>query len=92
MVHRSQPLYFRNHFTCHLEFNPVLSGSCTACLVVLDKEEKTLYSANLGDSGFLVIRDGRVVHKSREQQHYFNAPFQLAIAPSVLDGTVLSDR
>ena len=60
--------------------------------MVLDKEEKTLYSANLGDSGFLVIRDGRVVHKSHEQQHYFNAPFQLAIAPAVLDGTVLSDR
>jgi protein phosphatase PTC7 len=32
-----------------------------------------------------------VVHRSQEQQHYFNTPFQLSIAPSTLQGLVLSD-
>ncbi|TNM89992.1 hypothetical protein fugu_004226 [Takifugu bimaculatus] len=47
--------------------------------------------ANLGDSGFLVVRGGEVVHRSDEQQHYFNTPFQLSIAPPGAEGAVLSD-
>lgn len=68
-----------------------LIGSCTACIVALHRDEHTIYTANLGDSGFLVIRGGKVVHRSEEQQHYFNTPFQLAVAPTVLEGLVLSD-
>ena len=68
------------------------TGSCTACVLSLYKKEKTLYTANLGDSGFLVIRSGKVVARSEEQQHYFNTPFQLAMAPTTLEGVVLSDR
>ena len=67
-------------------------GSCTACLVVLDKEVNALYTCNLGDSGFIVIRDGQIVHRSHEQTHYFNTPYQLAVAPSHLDGQVISDK
>ncbi|CAG5122817.1 unnamed protein product [Candidula unifasciata] len=66
-------------------------GSSTACIVSLHREERTIYSANLGDSGFLVIRDGEVVHRSTEQQHYFNTPYQLAVAPPSQDGQWLSD-
>lgn len=54
-------------------------GSSTACVLVVHQD--MLYSANLGDSGFLVIRAGDVVFRSREQQHYFNAPFQLSLPP-----------
>lgn len=68
-----------------------LIGSCTACIVAFHRENNTIYTANLGDSGFLVIRGGKVVHRSEEQQHYFNTPFQLAVAPTVLEGMVLSD-
>jgi len=60
--------------------------------VALHKAEKTIYSANLGDSGFLLIRDGEVVHRSVEQQHYFNTPFQLTNAPPGQEDNVLSDR
>jgi protein phosphatase PTC7 len=74
-----------------LENKAPLIGSCTACLVSLDREDKMLYTANLGDSGFRVVREGTVVHRSEEQQHYFNTPFQLAVAPSGLQGVVLSD-
>jgi len=67
-------------------------GSCTACVVALHREESAIYTANLGDSGFRVIRAGKIVHRSQEQQHYFNTPFQLAVAPSDMQGLVLSDR
>lgn len=67
-------------------------GSSTACIVVLDRTSHRLHTANLGDSGFLVVRGGEVVHRSDEQQHYFNTPFQLSIAPPEAEGVVLSDR
>ncbi|CAI5443975.1 unnamed protein product [Caenorhabditis angaria] len=54
-------------------------GSSTACVLVVHQER--LYSANLGDSGFMVVRNGKVISKSREQVHYFNAPFQLTSPP-----------
>ncbi|KAJ3605698.1 hypothetical protein NHX12_027742 [Muraenolepis orangiensis] len=68
-----------------------LLGSSTACLVVLDRHSHRLHTCNLGDSGFLVVRGGEVVHRSDEQQHYFNTPFQLSIAPPGVEGVVLSD-
>lgn len=68
------------------------AGSSTACIVVLDRRSHRLHTCNLGDSGFLVVRGGEVVHRSDEQQHYFNTPFQLSIAPPGAEGVVLSDR
>ncbi|KAF4072164.1 hypothetical protein AMELA_G00260050 [Ameiurus melas] len=68
-----------------------LLGSSTACIVMLDRQSHQLHTANLGDSGFLVVRGGEVVHRSDEQQHYFNTPFQLSIAPQEAEGSVLSD-
>ena len=38
-------------------------------------------SFQLGDSGFLLYRDGKIIKRSAEQVHYFNAPFQLTILP-----------
>ncbi|XP_052801004.1 protein phosphatase PTC7 homolog [Mya arenaria] len=70
---------------------PLIGGS-TACVVALHKAENMIYTANLGDSGFLLIRDGEVVHRSEEQQHYFNTPFQLTVALPEQEGLVLSDR
>jgi len=81
---------------CNTELTSVLcslcAGSCTACVVALHREESAIYTANLGDSGFRVVRAGKIVHRSQEQQHYFNTPFQLAVAPSDMQGLVLSDR
>lgn len=80
------------HITHRNKYLFFLLGSSTACIVSLHREERTIYTANLGDSGFLIIRDGEVVHRSLEQQHYFNTPFQLAVAPPSQQGLVLSDR
>jgi protein phosphatase PTC7 len=56
-------------------------GSSTACVAVLDKDRKELDTANLGDSGFLVLRkvNGKleIVYRSNQLLHYFNCPFQL---------------
>lgn len=38
----------------------------------------------------MVVRKGEIVHRSEEQQHYFNTPFQLSVPPPG-HGNVLSD-
>eukprot|EP00250_Pteridium_aquilinum_P002281 c12479_g1_i1 orf=61-1440(+) len=50
-------------------------GTCTAVLAALHKQ--TLYVANIGDSGFLIVRNGKVLAKSTPMQHGFNFPYQI---------------
>lgn len=50
-------------------------GSSTACIVAL--RDDCLQAANVGDSGFLVFRDGECIYKSPQQQRGFNRPHQL---------------
>ncbi|KAH8262093.1 hypothetical protein KR038_004083, partial [Drosophila bunnanda] len=69
---------------------PVL-GSATVCLLSLDRQDSMIYTLNIGDSGFLAIRSGRILCRSQEQQHQFNTPYQLASPPPFLDGQFLID-
>lgn len=71
--------------------NPSLIGSSTACIIVFNRESNYLHTANLGDSGFVVVRENKIVHRSREQQHYFNSPFQMAILPNMSSGEPVSN-
>ncbi|KAI6235443.1 Myotubularin-related and Zinc finger domain containing protein [Aphelenchoides besseyi] len=66
-----------------LSVSPRPIGSSTACVVVI--HQRTLYAANLGDSGYLVYRNGKIIQRSAEQVHYFNAPFQLTLLPEQWD-------
>ena len=66
-------------------------GSSTACLAILNHSDGKLYSANIGDSGLLVVRNGKIVHRSSEQTHCFNTPFQLSLPPSRMKHSVLTD-
>ncbi|KAJ4835710.1 hypothetical protein Tsubulata_021713 [Turnera subulata] len=50
-------------------------GSSTACIIALTKEG--IHAINLGDSGFIVVRDGCTVFHSPVQQHGFNFTYQL---------------
>ncbi|XWS25733.1 hypothetical protein CRYUN_Cryun27aG0092900 [Craigia yunnanensis] len=50
-------------------------GSSTACIIALT--EQGLHAINLGDSGFMVVRDGCTIFRSPVQQHDFNYTFQL---------------
>jgi protein phosphatase PTC7 len=62
------------------------TGSSTACIVAL--KENDLISANLGDSGFMLIRFGSgdvkdvQYYKTKEQQYSFNFPYQLGRSSS----------
>ena len=47
--------------------------------------------ANLGDSGFRVVRGGEVVFATPAQGHYFNCPYQLGYEPLSEDTDVAED-
>ncbi|XP_030462646.1 probable protein phosphatase 2C 80 [Syzygium oleosum] len=55
--------------------NTKAKGSSTACIIAL--KEEGLHAINLGDSGFIVVRDGRTIFRSPVQQHGFNFTYQL---------------
>ena len=55
------------------------TGSCTCCLATIDENADLLYTSNIGDSGYMLLRKQGVdlvqIHRSKEQQHSFNFPF-----------------
>jgi protein phosphatase PTC7 len=62
-------------------------GSSTACILQVDLDSGVLDASNLGDSGFIVARDGEVVLKAPFQEHFFDCPFQLGAAPEYVPET-----
>lgn len=54
-----------------------LPGACTACVIQLDGKKNAMLAANVGDSGFRIIRNGKTVFTSPALQHYFDCPYQL---------------
>ncbi|KAJ6816174.1 putative protein phosphatase 2C 80 [Iris pallida] len=50
-------------------------GSSTACIIALT--DQGVHAVNIGDSGFIVVRDGSTIFRSPVQQHEFNMPYQL---------------
>lgn len=65
-------------------------GAATAVVALVRGRE--LHVANLGDSGLRLIRGGQVVAATKQQQHYWDCPFQFGSASSDLasDAEVLS--
>ncbi len=51
-------------------------GASTACVVGMD-EFGRIFGINLGDSGVRIIRGERMHWRTREDQHFFNCPYQL---------------
>lgn len=68
-----------------------IQGSTTACAAVLQGNLITI--SNLGDSGCLIVRKGKVLFRTKEQQHIFNFPVQLgtghSTTPKDADNTTL---
>ncbi|CAF0826949.1 unnamed protein product [Adineta ricciae] len=56
-------------------------GSATACVVGVDCETGQLHSVNIGDSGYVIVRKGRVVYRSRSQKMNGDCPRQLDVYP-----------
>lgn len=50
-------------------------GSSTACIIALT--DQGIHAVNLGDSGFIVVREGCTIFRSPVQQHDFNFTYQL---------------
>eukprot|EP00262_Sarcandra_glabra_P021539 TRINITY_DN9176_c0_g1_i1.p1 TRINITY_DN9176_c0_g1~~TRINITY_DN9176_c0_g1_i1.p1 ORF type:complete len:512 (+),score=67.02 TRINITY_DN9176_c0_g1_i1:397-1932(+) len=50
-------------------------GSSTACIIALTSQG--VHAVNLGDSGFIVVREGCTIFRSPVQQHDFNFTYQL---------------
>lgn len=59
-------------------------GSSTCCLLAIS--DGSFLSANLGDSGFILVRDGKVLDRSVSLQSRFNCPYQLTMVPLHLKG------
>ncbi|XP_010432553.1 PREDICTED: probable protein phosphatase 2C 62 [Camelina sativa] len=59
------------------------SGSSTALIAHLDNNE--LHIANIGDTGFMVIRDGTVLQKSSPMFHHFCFPLHITQGCDVLN-------
>ena len=59
----------------------------TGCIAILefskDRDVPTLLVSNLGDSGACVIRDGKQVFRTREQQVEFNMPYQMGTGSDI---------
>jgi len=74
--------------------NEVEAGSTTCCILSLDTSaaQPVIRSANLGDSGYIIIRNGEVVAYS-DFQRVDLAPMQLAIIPERLSsiGAIQTD-
>ncbi|ONI12469.1 hypothetical protein PRUPE_4G166900 [Prunus persica] len=51
-------------------------GSSTACILTL-KDKGVLNFVNVGDSGFMVLRNYKLLYVSPRPQHRFNHPYQL---------------
>eukprot|EP00004_Rigifila_ramosa_P002041 TRINITY_DN12078_c0_g1_i2.p1 TRINITY_DN12078_c0_g1~~TRINITY_DN12078_c0_g1_i2.p1 ORF type:complete len:414 (-),score=81.80 TRINITY_DN12078_c0_g1_i2:20-1201(-) len=57
--------------------NGSLVGSSTACLVTVQGKDGLLQAVNLGDSGLVVLRGGKVFFRTPQHEHFFGCPFQL---------------
>lgn len=57
------------------------AGGSTACVGIARAENGEIDIANLGDSGYMIFRKGRLYRRSEAQTHQFNTPYQLSIIP-----------
>ena len=56
----------------------VKAPGSTTCVMAELVDDSTLNTCNLGDSGYMILRQGEVIFKSESQQHRFNMPYQIA--------------
>lgn len=59
----------------HAVFSNKLQGSSTICAA--EVHGRKLRGLNVGDSALVVMREGREVFATRDQQHEFNYPYQV---------------
>jgi len=58
-----------------------LKGSATACIIGIDCLTGRFYSVNIGDSGFVIVRQGCIIYRSQSQEINGDCPRQLDVYP-----------
>ena len=53
-----------------IDVNGFCIGSSTLCLLALNKHEHTLTSLNIGDSGFVIYRQGEIIRRSKSTMNH----------------------
>lgn len=76
---------------CAETANQIATGASTAVVASIG-DDGFLRAVNVGDSTCIVIRNGKVVAKTREISHYFECPYQLSVdsPDKPRDGTKLN--
>lgn len=64
-----------------LEDRSIPGGGSTAC-VAIGRSHGVVEIANLGDSGYILLRSNAVHYRSEAQTHAFNTPYQLSRIPA----------
>ena len=80
-------------YTNILTSGAIRAGSTTFSMVMIsDMQKGIMKTLNVGDSGFIIIRNGGIIYRSKPQQHRFNAPYQLTICPPERNGSCIQDQ
>jgi protein phosphatase PTC7 len=76
---------------CAETANQIATGASTAVVASIG-EDGFLRAVNVGDSTCIVVRNGKVVAKTKEISHYFECPYQLSVdsPDKPRDGTKLN--
>ena len=53
-------------------------GSSTTCILSLDYNRSKLKAANLGECGYLVVREKKLFSKSQQKIYGFDFPYRLS--------------
>ena len=56
-------------------------GSCTACVITLNHTNNVLTAANVGDTGYFILRNGEIFFQSIPQRITYECPRQLDSYP-----------
>jgi hypothetical protein len=68
-------------YSLSLEIYNNLKGSATACILGIDCQLGRIYSVNIGDSGYVILRQGCVIYRSQSQEMNGDCPRQLDVYP-----------
>jgi hypothetical protein len=64
------------HHAIHFVEKRSIFGNGTLCLLSIDKRSSYLRSLNIGDSGFMLIREKKLIIHSHPQYHRGSLAFQ----------------
>lgn len=70
------------------------TGSSTACVAVIQHLKARMSVLNVGDSGYILFRERRIIFHSKEHQRGYNFPYQLSPlmnTDSALEGDQYND-